>query len=98
MYAIRSYYEWRMLMDTSRAFPAGNLLLSPIRIDTFTRRGERAIVFAETERRFFGVWYSGDIHGWKVCEWYKPSGEYKSTGGSSPLDLNLTWEPTRVET
>lgn len=84
-------------MDIKETLPNGNFQLSPIRITTFTRRGERAVVFAETERKYFGCHYSGDIYGWVVSEWYKPQGTYTKTGGASPLDLNLTQDGVERE-
>ena len=85
-----------MFMDTERTLPCGNLELSPIRITTVTRDGRKAVVFAETERRYFGVYYTGDVYGWCEATWYKPSGNFKSERNSA-VDLNLTSKGVEIE-
>ena len=79
-----------MSIDIEGELSSGNLLLSPVRIDTVTRNGTKAIVFAETGRRYFGCYYGGDVHGWQIVAWFKPSGCFLDNGNASPLDLNLT--------
>ena len=77
-------------MDANPAIPNGDLLLASTWIDTYTRNGKRACVFAETGRKYFGAYYHNDLLGWNLSEWYKPRGNYRHSGKSAGMDLNLT--------
>ena len=77
-------------MDDEDFLPLGDLLLSPIRKTTFTRSGRRAIVFAESGRKYYGCYFHNDKLGWQVCEWFKPTGTWHRHGQKAGMDLNLT--------
>jgi len=85
-------------INTTKTLPSGDLELTPIRLSTVTRDGRKAIVFAETERRYFGVYYTGDVYGWASATWFRPGGTYKLSGDNAAMDLNLTQKGMTLDT